>query len=348
MVGQSDCTGLVAEDGVEDGIGSHFDGRAGSVGHVAVLGRCPAEEDLVRGFVVLDDCVGVLGVAVAVNDKRLVVVDAVGQRVAGLAADLGVQLIVFGDRCVKVERGAVLQRPAVELFFIAFIDYDSDLVLRRLFFCDRRAVRDVFDLTKLDCILPEGHGMNRSDPLGIEGDVLRRHGLAGEDILLALAQLVVVPAVEDVAAHARGRVGRFKVCVAGDIRFELDVFGLYVLAAADELELVAVAGVEEFRAVIGISSPHSIRFKPHICKACNRVFILIRNRIALSGTRIRMMKLILNLILGHLRRFTGKDLYIVISCLASPAALRPVEACAAQRHGIDVGLICAAPIAGRP
>ena len=348
VVGQADGGGLGAEDGAEGGIVGHFDGRAGFV-DVAALGLFPAEEDLACGRSRCrtdhNDCVGVLCVVVAVfNDIRLAV-DAVGQRVAGHAADLGVQLIVFGDRCVKVERGAVLQRPAVELFFI---DYDSDLVLRRPIFRDLRAVRDVLDLIQLGITLPEGHGMDRGDPLGVEGNVLRRHGLAGEDILLALAQLVVVPAVEDVAVHARRRIGRFKICVAGDIRFELDSLGLYVLAAADELELVVVAGVEEFRAVIGISSPHSIRFKPHICKACNRVFILIRNRIALSGTRIRMMKLILNLILGHLRRFTGKDLYIVISCLASLAALRPVEACAAQRHGIDVGLICAAPIAGRP
>ena len=340
MVCQTDRAGLRAEDRVEGGIGGHFDGRTRSVGHVAALGRCPAEEDLVRSFVILDDCVGVLCVAVEVNDKRLVVVDAVGQRVAGLAADLGKQVVIAADLGIEVERGAVRKRPAVELV----IGSNVDTAFRRLIFRDLRAVRDVRDLVQLGCILPESHGMDRSDPPGVEGDVLRRHGLAGEDILLALAPLVVVPAVEDVAVHARRRVGRFKICVAGDIRFELDVFGLYVLAAADELELVVVAGVEEFRVVIRSTVSGSFL----IGKTGNIVLIFLRNTIPCSGAGILVMKLILNPILSQLCRFTGKDLYIVISCLASPAALRPVEACAAQRHGIDVGLICAAPIAGRP
>ena len=268
MVGQADCTGLVAEDGVEGGIGSHFDGRAGSVGHVAVLGRRPAEEDLVRSFVILDDCVGVLGVAVAVNDKRLVVVDAVGQRVAGLAADLGEQVIIAADLGIEVERGAVFQCPAVELF----IGSNTDTVLRRLIFRDLRAVRDVRDLVQLGCILPESHGMDRSDPPGVEGNVLRRHGLAGEDILLALAQLVVVPAVEDIVFLAFGRGGG---CVGflGDIRSELDGLSLYPLAAADENEVIAVAVIIELRAVVPIVVFRTQAFIAH--KAGDRIAVFL-------------------------------------------------------------------------
>ena len=259
MVGQSDCTGLVAEDRVEGGIGGHFDGRAGSVGHGgAFRRRSPAEEDLVRGFVVLDDCVGVLGVAVAVNDKRLVVVDAVDQRVAGLAADLGVQVIIAADLGIEVERGAVRKRPAVELV----IGSNVDTAFRRLIFRDLRAVRDARDLVQFGCILPESHGMDRSDPPGVEGNVLRRHGLAGEDIHVACALLVVVPADKDVAFLAFGRGGG---CVGflGDIRSELDGLSLYHLAAADEYEVIAVAFIIELCAVISIAV-----FRTQTCIAC--------------------------------------------------------------------------------
>ena len=111
VVGQADCTGLGAEDGVEGGIGGHFDGRAGFVDHGGAFLRCiPAEEDLACGRsrcrTVHNDCVGVCVVVAVFNDIRLAV-DAVGQLIAFLAADLGIQVIVFGDLGIEVERGAV-------------------------------------------------------------------------------------------------------------------------------------------------------------------------------------------------------------------------------------------------
>ena len=175
--------------------------------------------------------------------------------------------------------------------------------------------------------------MDRGDPLGEEGDALRRHGLAGEVIRVACALLVVVPAGEDVAVHARRRGGG---CVgfAGDIRSEFDALGL-LLAAVYEDEVIAVAGVEEFRVVIRSTVSGSFL----IGKTGNIVLIFLRNSIPCSGAGILVMKFIIDPILGHINGFARKDLYIVIGCLTAACSLRPVEFGTAQRHGLDVDLI---------
>ena len=344
VVGQADGAGLVAEHGVEGGIVDHFDGRAGFVGHVAVRGCRPAEEDLPCGdtrIAVHNDRVGVLCVVLGIDNGSRITANIIGQLITGLAADLGIQVITIADLGIEVERRAVLQRPAVELLIF------SDGHGRSILFGDRRAVRDVFNLFQraFGCrIKPEGHGMDRGDPLGMEGDVLRRHGLAGEVIRSAHALLVVVPAAEDVAVHARGRGGRYKVCVAGNGCSVLVVRGLYLFAAADENEVIAVAGVVELRVVIRSTVFGSFL----IGKTGNIILIILRDIIPCSGAGILVMKFIIDPILGLHSVFAGKDLYIVVGSLTAISGQGSIEACTAQRHGLDVDLICAAVIRGCP
>ena len=348
VVGQADGAGLVAEHGVEGGIVDHFDGRAGFVGHVAVRGCRPAEEDLPCGdtrIAVHNDRVGVLCVVLGIDNGSRITANIIGQLITGLAADLGIQVITIADLGIEVERRAAQQRPAVEL--LSFSDGHG----RSILFVDLRAVRDVLNLFQRVCgcfILPEGHDMDRGDPLGMEGDVLRRHGLAGEVIRVALAQLVVVPAVEDIAVHARGRGGG---CVgfAGDIRSELDVLVLYVLGAADENKVIAVAVIIElrfvvifavFRTVFGVAG-----------KASDRVAVFTsycRSRRSI----ILMIQLVVLSAYLCVTTFTRQNLE-VIGCGRTVIVTLFIEVLSVQRHSINVRLPCGAirtdmPSAARP
>ena len=90
---------------------------------------------------------------------------------------------------------------------------------------------------------------SRLVPLGVNGHVLRRHGLAGEAVRLR-RRWVRVPAAEFIGFLAFG-LGRGRI--ASRVRnalFELLGDGVYRLAAAHIDDVVAVAGVVEFGVVV--------------------------------------------------------------------------------------------------
>ena len=70
---------------------------------------------------------------------------------------------------------------------------------------------------------------------------------------LALAQFIVVPAVEDIPFLAGGSFVGFIIRIPGNARLILYALGIDRLASADEIDRVAVAVVVELGAVIPIA-----------------------------------------------------------------------------------------------
>ena len=91
----------------------------------------------------------------------------------------------------------------------------------------------------------------RRGPLGVDGDILGRHG-AGEHIRLALPQLIIVPAHELIlrgdARRTGGGVGHI-----GDVLLVLLRNRVFYRTIVDKFDLIGVTVVVELRAAVRIS-----------------------------------------------------------------------------------------------
>ena len=107
-------------------------------------------------------------------------------------------------------------------------------------------------------------------PLGIEGDVLGRHGLAVEHEGTALADLVLIPAGKHVSRRHTGRPGGF-IAHAAQRLLKLQGLRLFRSAIVYEDNVVAVAGVVE----LGIVIPFAVLRSLFVSKSGNGIFVFL-------------------------------------------------------------------------
>ena len=177
---------------------------------------------------------------------------------------------------------------------------------------------------------------SRLVPLGVNGHVLRGHGLAGEDKLVSAFRRVI-PAGKNVTFLASGRVGIGELVVAR-VRDALlvQVGGrLSLRAAVDVNNVIAITIIVEFGTRI-LSSV--LRAVLHVAGETSHLIpFFIRNGTA-GITSIRVIQLISLPAYGFCTTFAGKNLYIIVSFTV--ATRLAVEILASNGHSIEVRLRC--------
>ena len=180
-------------------------------------------------------------------------------------------------------------------------------------------------------------------PLGIEGDVLGRHGLAVEHEGTALADLVLIPAGKLVSRRHTVRPGGF-IAHAAQRLLKLHGLRLFRSTVIDEDNVVAVAGVVELGVIIIAAKAGSF----FIGKTGNRISIFLCDMISGSWRSITMVQLVGNSALANRTSLSRENLYIIVCCFASPVLIRPIVAAASYGHNIDVTLICRTILSSTP
>ena len=270
IVGQGRECGLVAPDGIEGDVGV-MDGNlvAGLIDGAAGGGGTPAQEHLALGGdqVGSGHDIGIGTVCIGLGILRLGAGAAVGviSDFEGLVAGVvGIEGNIVVDQGVEVEGGVDVVRsistphspasPGVALGHFLFGSLGREVSL-----VDLGAVRNgnVLGFVAGHGQIGSAHKLRRG-PLGVDGDILGRHS-AGEDIGVALAQLIVIPALELVLRRNTRRTGG-SVRNIGDIC--LIQFGdcLHQTTVVVEINVVAVAVVEELGACIVIAPFGAICF----------------------------------------------------------------------------------------
>ena len=278
----------------------------------------PVEEDHVRGGGVrtVEDGGGcALAVVVDIGNSAVAARGIIGHGVAGLAAELGSQDEVAGDLRVLLEGLVVFIDPAEEVLALGgrgrWGKGDGSIV--------RNVSHRLIGLT----VNLEGDLMHRRGPVGVNGDVLRGHGLAVEVVELR-ARGVGVPAGEDIrcvdALGSRRRVASG----IGDGGLELVRLLFLRLAVVHIDHVEAAAVVVEFGAVVPVADFRTLAVVEGI--AGDGVLVLFAYRRITACTRVGMIQHIV----------TVQILKIVFGFCASLVGI--IEIKTIRRHGPDVGL----------
>ena len=315
---------------------------------LVACGVHPVEEDLAIGGGVrtVEDGGGcALAVVVDIGNSAVAVRGIIGHGVAGLAAELGSQDEVAGDLRVLLERLAVFIDPAEEVLAIGgrggWGKGDGSIV--------RNVLHRLIGLT----VNLEGDLMHRRGPMGVNGDVLRGHGLVGEVIGLR-ARGVGIPAVEDIrcvdALGSRRRVASG----IGDGGPELVRLLVYLFAVVHIDHVVVVAVVVEFGVVVvGFELRTYLRIEGI---AGDGVLVLCTDCVIRTWAGILVVRSVV-FAANEGSGLAGEHLYIVISSFTATSGLGTIEGSAAQGHRFDVDLIwlatrvclpSAAAVNGRP
>ena len=352
IVGQGRECGLVAPDGIEGDVGD-MDGNlvAGLIDDTAVFLGTPTQEHLALGGDQVgsghDIGIGTVGIGLGVRGRGAGAAVGIISDFEGLVAGVvGIEGNIVVDQGVEVEGGVDVvgsistpHSPASP--GVAVGHFRFGLLGREVSLVDLGAVRNGNGLG-----FAAGHGQIgsalklRRGPLGVDGDALGRH-FAGEHILLALAQLIVVPAHEHIlrgdARRAGGGVGHI-----GDVRLVL--FGDRVLyrAIIDELNLVAVAVVVELCAVVIALVLCTVGCI--FAKAGNVIEVLIGNIGLFHHYRVGMVQLIRSPV-NNSTLLALQNLNIVTGAEGIAAFVAGnIEVAAIQRHYINTRLIGAASV----
>ena len=322
---------LVAPDGVQIHVAGDLDGTIGIVRRAgAVRIGVPAQEDLAA----IGEGVGIHRGKDVLGIDHLIVgngfvgfgVAVVGHRVPAVIAYLGVQVIILVDLGVEVEGRSVLLHPAQEGF--AFRQLEGGYAIT----ADGAVLGNLAEGMENGTIhLIYRHRVGGSHPLGVQGNVLRGH-LAGEDIGAAFAQFVVIPAGERIALFACGCSGGVVGIRNGLLK--LPGNGLLRSTIVHKHDVIAVAGVIELGVVVASAVPGSFL----VGEAGDGILILLGDGISGAGRGVVMVFLVGDTIVVR-SGFAGQDFHIVVGCLGTLAGLGSVEACTAQRHRVDIGLI---------
>ena len=180
-------------------------------------------------------------------------------------------------------------------------------------------------------------------PLGIEGDVLDRHGLAFEYESIALTGLVIIPTSKLVTRRHTGRTAG-RMIHAVQRLLELQRLGILCVAFVDEDDVVAVAGIVELSVIVTLFIIGSF----FIGETSNVILIFLCDTIPGSWRSITMVQLVGNSALANRTSLSRENLYIVVCCFASPVLIRPIVAAATYGHNIDVTLICRTILSSTP
>ena len=329
--------------GVQIHVAGDLDGTVGIVRRAgAVILGVPAQEDhvAVGEAVVVHRGKDVLGI-----DHRIVGngcvgcgVAVVGHLVPAVVAYLGVQVIILVDLGAEAEGRAVLLHPTQEGLAFRQLEVGYDIT------ADGAVLGNlVKGIVNAAIHIIHRYRVGGSHPLGVQGDGLGGHGLAGKLIGIALAQLVVVPTGKDIIRHARRGSGR----VAGirDGLLELPGNGLLLSTIVHEHDVIAVAGVIELGTIIRLAVPGAQGYITG--KAGDGILIFLGDSISGAGRGVVMVFFVGDTI--EVRSgFTGQNFHIVVGCLGTPAAPGAVEACTVQRHRVDITLIRGAIISCCP
>ena len=234
---------------------------------------------------------------------------------------------------IYIEQRAVGIDPSGGLFFCEFL-------VKQLFKLFRiRKLCAVRNFNRFGSSVRRGRQVNRSFnnrrlPLCIERNVLCGHRLAVEDICRAFAKLVLIPTSKHEVCGYTGRFCRVVVGI-GNILLILAANLAILCTVIHENDIIGFTGIVEFSIVVFrliFSLPKPTTIKPFVLcfeflkfKSGYRILILIRNMVTCTGIYIRMMKFILNSIIGCRSALTGKNLHIIICSLTTIIGIRPIE-----------------------
>ena len=257
MVGQGRACGSIAPDGIEGDVGVMDSNLVAGLidGAAAYLGT-PAQEHLALGGSQRgsghDIGVGAVGIGLGIHRHNSGAIGAVVGDGEGLVAGVvGVKGNIAANFRIEVEGGVDIvgsssapHSPVSPGVAIGNSDLGQVVLVDLGAICDlNRSPSIALYGQKCSC------GYGGRSPLGVDSDVLGRH-VAGEHILLALAQLVVIPAHELIvrgdALRTGGGVGHI-----GDVLLVLLRNRVY-RAIVDKFDLVGIAGVVELRAAVRI------------------------------------------------------------------------------------------------
>ena len=249
VIGDGHSGRPAAPPGVQIHVAGDLDGTVGIVRlTLAVSAGVPAQEDLVAvgEAVVVHRGKDVLGI-----DHRIVGngcvgcgVSVIGHRVPAAVADLGVQVVILVDLGAEVEGGAVLLHPTQE--GLAFRQRES----RHFIAADGAVLGNLGEGLENSAIhTMHCHLVGGSHPLGVQGNVVGGHGLAGEVVSLAGAFLAGVPTGKDIIRLFTGE-SLGGVIDIRDGLLELLGDSMLIRAIAHKHDVVAVAVIEEFSAII--------------------------------------------------------------------------------------------------
>ena len=281
MVDQGRGGGGFAPDGVEGDVGD-MDGNlvAGLIDGAAAYLGTPTQEHLALGGSQVgsghDIGIGTVGIVFLVlRDITRTAVGVISDFEGLVAGVVGIEGNIAENPGVKVKGDVValfiLGGPASPGVALG----NSDL--REVVLIDLGAVGDgkFFRPTGARHGQVRSTDVGRRSPLGVDGDILGRHG-AGELILLALPQLIIVPAHEGVLRRNFGRTGG-GVGHIGDVCLILPCKRLFYGTVVNKLDLVAVTVIVETDriAIVAITFElGTVRQIIGICKAGNRIVIL--------------------------------------------------------------------------
>ena len=250
------CIGVV---GFEDHIAGHLHGLTGLI-DLAVLAVCfvlPVEEPQIAVGGAQDRGIAAALVVIAVNRARLTILLFIGN-LKGFhrSGEVGNQGYISIELGIRVEQllfctVAVHGEPGAGLFAIIVV---SDLLHQRLIagsILQRGAVGNAQRFRRAVDVDRQINGCSELGglPLGIEGDVLGRHGLAFEYESIAHTVLVIIPAVKHVSLRHTVRPVGFTAHAAQRLP-KLHGLRLFRSTVVDEDNVVAVAGVVEPGAVV--------------------------------------------------------------------------------------------------
>jgi len=315
----------------------HGKGLAGIIGRSAIgpadehLSRRSGQGDAVHAGQIIDHYLGVRGIVGGVRIDGGAAVLVCHREAAGLDP-VSRQGDCLRNGRAEVERRAV-QSPSGES--IAVPGRNRGLGRRAAGSDGLRAVSVLLgSAVQIKADLIAG-----GRPLGVKHQVARGHGLAGEVVGAALAELVCVPAGEVVDAAQAGRTPR-RVSGAADIRLIFKRTRAVDGSIVVKLNIVGVAIVIEVPLIdilvgirLGGFAADFVAYARVAGKAFDRVVVLFCR----SPSHIVGMERI-NVIHRVAARGQGFQPVIRIQRIRS-AGLIQIKACAVQRHGADAGLI---------
>ena len=192
----------------------------------AITCSIPSQEHLVsRGsnsVCILDIGIGAIFVSSAVCNLAAAVVDIIYNGECFLAGVVGVQGDVLGQLGIKIEGFVIFSfsgSPAVPGILILIQVGLVSIQCRLINGCaiSKRECYRTFGT--FHCQVNSSRNLRRC-PLGVDGNVLSRHGLASK-VILCLECLVQIPALELIVAGDSSRSIRL-LAVTADIRLILD------------------------------------------------------------------------------------------------------------------------------
>ena len=325
LIGDGDGVFLHAPDGVQ----GHVRGADGQLAVGINLGgggfgiRAPAQEDFalgrgesVGGLHVRQRTLGVL--LVVLGNVAGTAVGVIGHAIGRLAGNLGVQLVIPINLRFEVEGCAVLLHPAQEFISFGGVEILAYFILVIL---GRFAVFCVsFQTVLFAGMLVESNGIGGRFPLGIHGDVLGGHFLAGKDIR-HFSIRVSIPACK---GEAFRRIGKLIVPRFADVLLVLVGSLIYLNAIVNVNDLVFGPVVIELRAVI-VCAIFSAALRV-ADKAGNIIAVFFGNGRTTAGSRVGMIQ---NVLAVQIRK-------IIISLGAALLGFKEFKA--ANGHYVDVGL----------